>query len=142
MSLIKWSPRIDPFQEMDELMNTFLPATAGGRSFIPAVDMYETKDAVVIETPLAGIEPKDVSVRVEGDMLIISGETRREREVDEKNYYRKEVRSGSFSRALHLPGKVDAEAVKAEYENGVLKITAPKMDDKKTKTIEVEIKKN
>lgn len=141
MAIIRWTPFVDPFEEMDRMMKEFSLTPTTGGNFIPAVDMYETKDAVVIETPLAGVDPKDVHVAVEGETLLLSGETRKEREVEEKNYYRKEVRSGSFHRALPLPGKVDASAIKAEYENGILKITAPKIDKREAKKIEVEIKK-
>lgn len=143
MALIRWTPFGDPFEEMDRMMKEYslTPTGNASASFIPAVDLYETKDAVVVETPLAGVDPKDVHVAVEGDTLLISGETRKEREVEEKNYYRKEMRAGSFHRALPLPGKVDASAIKAEFENGILKITAPKLEKREPKQIEVQIKK-
>ncbi len=135
---------IIPFDEMDQMMREFwpMPALRHGGSFIPAVDVYETKDSVVVETPLAGIDPKDVKVEMEGNMLVIFGESKKEREVDEKNYYRKECRSGSFHRALRMPTSVDANKIKAEYENGVLKITAPKQKKEKSHKIEVKINKH
>lgn len=134
---------MDTFDEMDRFMKEFplVPTAGATANFVPAVDVYETKDAVVVETPLAGIDPKDVQVAVEGDTLLISGQTRKEREVEEKNYYRKEVRSGSFHRALQLPHKVEADKITAEYENGILKVTAPKMEKKEAKKIAVEVKK-
>ncbi|PIZ94820.1 MAG: heat-shock protein Hsp20 [Candidatus Magasanikbacteria bacterium CG_4_10_14_0_2_um_filter_37_12] len=135
----------DPFQEMEEMMNR-LPALAGmnmpTKGFVPAMDVYETKDAVVVETTLAGVRPEDVEVRVENGLVTIQGETNKEREVEEKNYYRKEVRSGSFFRQVPLPVAVDEEKVKAEFDGGVLKITCPKAGKKVDgKKIEIEVKK-
>lgn len=139
MPIIKWSPFMDPFHELEQHMRT--PALRNDMNFIPAIDMYETKDAIVVETALPGIDPTNVSVEVEGSTLMISGETTNEREVDEKNYYRKEVRSGSFKRALRLPTGVDAEKIKAEFESGMLKITAPKQSQEEAKKIEVNVKR-
>ncbi|MBP9760967.1 MAG: Hsp20/alpha crystallin family protein [Candidatus Magasanikbacteria bacterium] len=146
MSLIRWTPNWDPFAEMEEMMNR-LPVqwknnTPGnGPTFIPAVDMYETKDAVVVETPLAGMRPEDVSVQVENGILTISGESKKEREVEEKNYYRKEVRSGSFYRQVPLPVEVKDDAIVAEFADGILQVTCPKVAPVEAKKIQVEVKK-
>ncbi|MDO8560526.1 MAG: Hsp20/alpha crystallin family protein, partial [bacterium] len=113
MPIIKWEPMFsDPFQEMEQ----FLERSAGmsRQGFVPAVDVYQTKDAVVVETPLAGVDPKDVEITIENDMLHIRGEMKRESEVDEKSYYRKEVRAGSFYRSVALPTKVDSDQASAE----------------------------
>ena len=144
MSLIRWSPNWDPFREMEDMMNQ-LPALSGSnlpaKGFIPAMDVYETKDAVVAETTLAGVRPEDVEVRVQDGMITIQGETNKEREVEEKNYYRKEVRSGSFFRQVPLPVAVLEDKVTAEFGDGVLKITCPKAGEKKEgKKIEIEVK--
>ena len=85
MSIVRWSPMWDPFEEMDAMMNR-LPAVSGsGKGFVPAMDVYETKDAVIVEAPLAGIDPKDVKVTVENGVLTLQGESKKEHEVDEKN---------------------------------------------------------
>lgn len=105
------------------------------------MDVYETDGAVKIEAPLAGVDPADVEVSVEDGILTVQGHSRKEHEVDEKNYYRKEVRSGSFYRQIVLPAAVKEEEVTAEFESGVLKISAPKTDQKKGKKITVEVKK-
>ncbi len=138
-------PRIwDPFHEMEEMMR-HLPALRKNSSvvpgFVPALDVYETKDAVMVETPLAGVKPQDVEVSVEKRVLTISGENKREHEVEEKNYYRKEVRSGSFYRQVALPAAVREEDVTAEFEDGILKITCPKAEPSKGKKIEVKVVK-
>jgi len=120
MSLIKWTPFLEPFEEMEKFM-----AEHGSEGFAPAIDVYETKDAVVVKTPLAGIDPKNVDLSVENDILTIKGETSKESEVDDKNYYRKEIRSGSFFRSISLPAHVISDKAEAEFKEGMLNITIP-----------------
>jgi len=132
----------DPFNEMDEMVSR-LPAMSNQKAFVPAMDVYETDKAVVVETPLAGVNPEDVKVSVEKGVLTIQGESNKEHEVEEKNYYRKEVRSGAFYRQMSLPAPVVDGEVKAEFEDGVLKITCPKAAPSAVKKIDVKvIKKN
>lgn len=144
MSLVRWTPMWDPFDDMDDVMNR-LPAVGRmpslSKAFVPALDVYETKDAVVVEAPLPGIDAKDVQVSVEKGVLTISGETKKEHEVDEKNYYRKEVRSGSFYRQVSLPAPVKEDGVSAEFADGVLKISCPKTTPAQAKKIDVKIVK-
>lgn len=144
MSIIRWSPMWDPMNEMEEMMNR-LPALAGQQptAFMPAMDVYETADAVVVETPLTGVKPENVQVSVGKSVLTIQGESSKEREVDEKNYYRKEVRSGAFYRQIALPAAVQEDKVEAVFEEGLLKITCPKSVQSEVKKIEVRVvKKN
>ena len=143
MSIIKWSPFLMPSlaDEMDKMFEGGLPSMSGSFGFTPAIDVYETKDAVVAETPLAGIDPKDVEVTVQNGVLTVKGESKKESEVDDKNYYRKEVRSGSFYRQVALPTKVQEDGATAEFENGMLKVIIPKATEIKAKTIKVEVKK-
>ncbi len=133
----------EPFSEVDDVFNR-LPALAGAsplRTFVPALDVYETDKAVVIETPLTGVNAEDVKVNVEKGILTISGETKKEHEAHEKNYYRKEVRSGSFYREVALPAAVVEDKVSAEFEDGVLKITCPKAVEGNVKKIAVKVTK-
>ncbi len=109
-------------------------------SFVPALDVYQTKDTVVVETPLAGIDPEKVNISIENDVLTIEGKVEQKSEVDEKNYYRKEVRYGSFHRSVALPTAVDGNKAKATYEKGMLKIEIPKEERAKPKTVKVEVK--
>ncbi|MFA6410246.1 MAG: Hsp20/alpha crystallin family protein [Candidatus Buchananbacteria bacterium] len=135
MSIIKWTPFVEPFEEMERFVNR---SVANG--FTPAIDVYETKDEVVVETPLAGIDPKDVEIAVENEVLTIKGEIKKESEVEDKNYYRKEVASGSFFRSVALPSRVLAEKAEASFADGMLKITIPKAEEAKPKMIKVKIK--
>lgn len=106
---------------------------------VPPVDMYETKDAVVVETPVAGIDPKHLEISIDNGMLSIKGTSERKTEVDDKNYYRKEVRHGTIYRQVALPAAVSESKTEASYENGILKIHMPKAGAKKA--IKVEVKK-
>lgn len=127
---------------MDKMMDSMLPAVRGNQfGFTPAVDMYEDKDNVVVETQLGGIDPEKVDISIENNVLTIKGESEKKSEVDDKNYYRKEIRRGSFYRSIPLPTKVDGETASAVNEDGVLKITVPKAPEVKPKTIKIQTKK-
>jgi Molecular chaperone (small heat shock protein) len=127
---------------MDKTLSDMLPAVRGDQfGFTPAVDVYEDKNNIIIETQLAGINPDDVTISIENDNLIIKGQSEKKSEIDEKNYYRKEIRRGSFFRSVSLPAKVLGDDAKAVAEDGVLKITIPKATETKAKTIKIENKK-
>ncbi|MDD2656679.1 MAG: Hsp20/alpha crystallin family protein [Patescibacteria group bacterium] len=137
-------PRLwDPFDDMDNMVRNFPALTNNNdfnrKGFVPAVDVYETKDAVVVETLLPGVNPEQVEVSVEKGVLTIQGESQREHEIDEKNYYRKEVRGGSFFRQVSLPVSVKENEVSAEFEDGILKITCPKAEEKKMNKVDVKV---
>jgi HSP20 family protein len=139
MSIIKWTPMLDPFNEMDRWLDNWPQANMG--NFAPAIDVYEDENNVYVETPLPGINPEEVNIAIENDVLTIEGGSEKKTEVDEKNYYRKEVRYGSFHRSVALPSSVKGEDAKAEYEKGVLKITVPKEERVKPKKVKIEVKK-
>jgi len=105
------------------------------------VDIYETKDDVVVKASLPGVKPEDIEVSVVGDTLTIKGEVKEEKDIKEENYIRKERRYGSFCRSFTLPVSVDADKATAEFENGVLTLTLPKAEEVKPKTIAIKAKK-
>ena len=129
---------MDPFQEFDKFFEDGL--THGSHGFVPALDVYQDKDNVIVETPLPGINAEDVNISVENDVLTIEGKSEKKSEVDEKDYYRKEVRFGGFHRAVALPSSVNGERASAEYKDGVLKITIPKEERAKPKQIKISAK--
>ena len=138
MSIIRWSPmNIEPFEDMDR----WFDFGRGVSNFAPAVDVFEDEDNVYIETPLPGIDPEKVNISIENDILTIEGSSEQKSEVDEKNYYRREVRAGSFHRAVALPSLVKSDSATALYESGVLKITIPKEERAKPKKVKVEVKR-
>jgi HSP20 family protein len=135
MSLIKWRPMLDPFQEFDRFFEDW--PTQGSHGFVPALDVYQDKDNVIVETPLPGVKPDDVNISVDNDVLTIEGKSEKKSEVDEKDYYRREIRQGGFHRAVALPSSVNGEGAQAEYKDGVLKITIPKEERAKPKQIKI-----
>lgn len=141
MAIIRWRPFWD-MADPEKFMEDWPGTPEKMMSYTPAVDIYQDKDNVVVETPLAGVDPEQVSVSVENDILKIEGKNEHKSEVDEKNYYRKEVRYGSFYRAVALPTHVKADKANASYENGMLKVIIPKAEEVKPKTIKVAVKKN
>src|SRR3989339_2556 len=141
MSIIRYSPQWDPFAEMDDAFSRLPALNQSMRAFMPAMDVYETDSAVVAETSLAGVNPEDVKVSVEKGVLTLQGESKKEHEVDDKNYYRKEVRSGSFFRQVALPAPVVEDKVSAEFDDGVLKITCPKAPASASKQVNVKVVK-
>ncbi|NCN25314.1 molecular chaperone [Candidatus Falkowbacteria bacterium CG10_big_fil_rev_8_21_14_0_10_37_14] len=139
MSLIKWTPFIDPFEEMDRNFNSMLPASWQNQdSFVPSIDMYEGKEAVIVEAQLAGIDPEQVEISIENDVLCIKGESEKKSEVEDKNYYRKEIRRGSFFRSIQLPTHVLGSEAEAVATDGVLKISIPKAPESKPKQIKIK----
>lgn len=140
MKLIPWTSWFEPLGEMDRWVEEWSPSFAKG--FVPALDIYQTKDVVVVETSLAGVDPKDVNIAIENDVLTIEGKLEKKSEVEEKDYYRKEVRKGSFHRTVALPVAVESDKAAAEYHNGVLKITIPKSERTKPKMVTIKTRSN
>jgi HSP20 family protein len=147
MALIRWNPfgvhAWDPLEDMDArwLERMMGDAMQGSmKAFAPAMDIYETKDSVVAELPLAGVDPEKVEISIEDNTLTVKGGSEQKTEVDEKNYYRREVRHGSFYRAVTLPVPVVKDKASAVSEHGVLKITIPKAPEVKAKTVPVKVK--
>ncbi|HTP01042.1 MAG TPA: Hsp20/alpha crystallin family protein [Anaerolineales bacterium] len=107
---------------------------------MPAVDMYQTDDDIVVKVAVPGIKPEDVQISITGDLLTIKGETKEETDNEEKSYHIRERRWGSFERTISLPTDVNSDKAQAEFENGVLKVTLPKSEIAKPKTITVKAK--
>jgi len=128
-------------REIDRIFDDFFrmgPRETGGR-FVPDVDIYETENDLVIELDVPGLKKDDIKISVQDGILVISGEKRIERDEKKKNYMIVERCFGKFERAFNLPDYVDAEKIKAKYENGVLMINIPKKEGKKKKVIDVKI---
>lgn len=148
MDLIPWKPfrEIESLRrEMDTLWNSFLdyrPSVMGwkGQDWLPATDIVESKDNILVRIELPGLEPKDIKVSLTDDRLTISGERKQEEEEKEENFYRLERHSGSFSRTYRLPALVKKDAIDAVFEKGVLSITLPKLEEERQKQIEITVK--
>jgi HSP20 family protein len=105
-----------------------------------AMDMYETDDKVVVTLTASGVKPEDIEVTVVGDQLTIKGQVRADEQAQERNYHLHERRYGKFSRSVTLPAPVQVDKTTAEFENGILTLTAPKLEEVKPKTVEVKAK--
>jgi HSP20 family protein len=125
----------NPFDDMEKSLAEL------SKGFIPPVDVYEKDEKVIVETPLAGVDPKDVEVTVEGGVLTVRGKTEHRTEVDEKDYLYKEVRYGAFQRKVALPAPVLGEKAEATSEHGLLRISIPKAEGGEKKQVKIEIKK-
>ncbi len=136
-------PFRDLQREIDKIFDEFfrggVPMRREGFTFVPAVDIYETPDSIVIEVEAPGMSKDEVKITVEDGILRISGEKKVEREEKDKNYVLIERGVGKFERAFRLPDYVETEKIKAKYDNGVLTISIPKKEEKKSKVIDVEI---
>jgi len=112
----------------------------GHDSFLPPVDVRETADKIFVEAELPGVEAKDLQIKLEGDVLWISGERRNESEKKTQSYQHLERSCGRFERQLTLPAGADPEKVDAVYKNGVLTIEIAKKEDFKPKAIQVKVR--
>jgi HSP20 family protein len=120
----------------EDLPRVWLGEFDGGEGYVP-LDLYETDDAVVARATLPGVKPEDLEITVSGDTLTIRGERQHEEKEKKQNYYRQESWHGTFARSVALPTQVNADRAEAVFENGVLKLTIPKAESAKPKTIKV-----
>jgi HSP20 family protein len=105
----------------------------------PCVDIYETENELVVKADLPDVNPQDLDIRVENNILTIRGERNFEDKANEDNYLRIERTYGSFSRSFSLASSVNSEAIKADYQNGVLTLSIPKREEAKPKQIKVNV---
>jgi HSP20 family protein len=150
MALVRWEPvrELTSLQnEMNRLFNTFFdtPSTGGNgnggslRRWIPAMDLVETDDHFVLKADLPGLDESDVNIEVEDNVLTVSGERKAEHEDNREGYVRVERAYGSFRRSLTLPEGVDAEAVTASFEKGVLQVSIPKPEQRKPRKVAIQV---
>ena len=107
---------------------------------VPAIDMYQTDDEVVVKATLPGLKAEDVDISVTGDTLTLRGEYKQENEQKEARYHIREQRYGSFERSLLLPTDVKADKAVADFEDGVLTIRIPIAEEVKPKAISIKAK--
>jgi HSP20 family protein len=108
-------------------------------TWAPAVDIMETEHELIVKADLPDVDPKDLDIRVENNILTIRGERKFEKQVHDGNYLRVERAYGSFARSFSLANTVNTEAIKADYQNGVLTLHIPKREEAKPKQIKVNV---
>ncbi|MBU4185072.1 MAG: Hsp20/alpha crystallin family protein [Proteobacteria bacterium] len=148
MTIVRWDPLRNVATLQDRINRMFNEAFASSKDFEdevsmsawrPAVDIFDTDNAIVIKAELPGIKKDNVSIDVKGNVLTIKGERSFDKEIKEENYYRKERSFGKFQRSFTLPEAVNPEAIKANFKNGVLEIEVPKPEEKKPKQISINV---
>jgi HSP20 family protein len=143
MVLRRWEPfrELRQIQEnMDRLWRSFGPGKgeAGNvENWAIPLDVVQQGDNVIVKASVPGVNPEDIDVSIENDVLIIKGQTKEEREHQEGNYLMRERRRGSFYRALRLPDTLDSDQAQPHYEHGVLSITFPRLESKRAKRLHI-----
>lgn len=140
-----WSVR-SPFQELERMrnqMDNFLSNVSGSglpslhAGVFPSINLTEDQDHYYVRAELPGIAASDLDIQATGNNLSISGERKIEAEKDSVRYHRKEREAGKFSRAISLPGDIDADGVSASLSDGILKVSVPKVEKAKPKQISI-----
>ena len=151
MAIVRWEPFRD-LMSLQERMNRMFDESYRGRqsageewalggSWAPAVDIYEQNGSIVLQAELPGLDPKDVDVRVENNVLTLRGQRKLDETVNKDNYHRVERSYGSFTRSFTLPSIVDTEKIQANYKDGVLRLTLPTKEEAKPKQIAINVAK-
>jgi HSP20 family protein len=144
MTMIKY----DPFRELrnlqDEMTRLFIGTVPrdngeqmGQGTWLPSVDIFEDQDTLVLEADLPGLNREDFEISVENNVITLKGERKFEKKVNGDNYHRVERSYGSFARSFTLPQTVTADGAKADFENGILRVSLPKREETKARKIEI-----
>lgn len=143
MRIVRWNPRVNRmrhFNEFGRFMDQSFDWPQRYSSLLDLnVDVIENDDHFVVKASVPGINPEDVEISFEENVLTIKGEILEEEEKEEENYHIRERRCGKFGRSFRFPVDVDAETVEATYVNGVLTLNVPKVEEVKPKRIEVKV---
>lgn len=140
MGLVPWNP----FREIDNIgrdISSWLdfPSKILGGASMPRVDVYQTETDVIVKAEIPGVAKEDLNVYIDEDTVRLSGQTKRETEFKDENVYRTERYYGNFSRTIPLPVEVKADKARAEYKDGILSITVPKVEPSKGKGRRIDI---
>ncbi|MDD5638878.1 MAG: Hsp20/alpha crystallin family protein [Candidatus Pacebacteria bacterium] len=130
------------FFDLDKIFNEEnpqLPELFSIKLNEPALDVYETDKEVVAELNAPGFDPDKIEATIEDQCLRVRGTMEKEKETKKREYWRKEIRHGSFERLVRLPCPVDEKKIKASYKKGVLTITMPKIIKPAEKTVKIKV---
>lgn len=148
---MSWIVKRDPFSDLkgvqddfNRLFNTALPRLFNGEdalsgSWSPKVDIAENENEIVLEVDLPGVKPEDFKLSIENYKLTVSGERRFEEERKTENWHRVERSYGGFTRTFSLPNTVHVDEVKADFKDGVLRVSLPKREEVKARQIEIKV---
>lgn len=144
MTLMHWQP----FRELEDMqrdMNRLFDSLSTPRrtgidlDFVPAVELEDTAEHYVLHLELPGLNPDDVNIEVTADSVSIRGERRSETRSEDGGVKRSEFHYGKFQRVIPLPGRINNQVVKADYQQGVLTVTLPKAEEEKHKVVTVHV---
>lgn len=144
MQITNWSPfggdnQFNNFdKEFEKFFKELMPLSSNNVQ-APSMNMYQKDDNLILDMIMPAIDSDNVSIDIDEDnVMTVKGSSKKQLEVDDKNYYRKEIRTGTFFRRIQLPYNVDGEKAKAIYNDGVLSVSIPMLNQKKIKKIQVE----
>ena len=145
--LIRWNANPDLLRQrvdrlFDRAFSDFLAPVSdeavSTRRWMPAVDIRESGEALVLAVDLPGLKKEDVHITLENNVLTIAGERKFEKDVKEESYHRIERAYGSFARSFTVPGNLRHDQVQAAFDSGVLTVTLPKADEAKPRKIDIK----
>lgn len=152
MSIVKWPPikELEVMRrDMERLFEEFFEPSARRRrwwptpsetgAIVPNINVYDRKNEVVIKAELPGVEKDNIDLTITKDSITLKGESKKDEEVKEEDYYSREINYGSFVRTIALPSEVESEKAKATFKNGVLEVVLPKKEEAKPKEIKVQV---
>jgi len=146
MTLVRWTPRttLSFRNEFDRIFDSFFSMSdeeeTSLAAFTPAVDIEDKEKEYLISVELPGIKKDDIIMNISGNLLSISGQKNQEKKTENENYHRTERVFGSFQRSFRLPEISDQENISAEFKDGVLNVSIPKMKESISKNINIKIK--
>jgi HSP20 family protein len=145
MAVVRWSPLTELASlqnDMARMADTFFgsrPGNGGSSSWLPAVDVTETDEELILSFDLPGLQEDEINVELEDNVLTVSGQRERKHERKGDNYFRWERRFGQFARSIALPAGVSENEINATYRNGVLEVHVPKPEEHKPKKIQIGV---
>lgn len=144
MTIIRWQPlrEIDALQrEMNRLFEGLAPTSenTSANNFMPSVELEEDTEVIHLKLEIPGLEAKDLDVQVTAEAVVVSGDRKFERSASEKGITRSEFRYGKFQRVIPLPSRIQNTETKAEYKDGILRLTLPKAEEEKNKVFKVSL---
>lgn len=152
-AVARWKPFMDLAsweRGMDRMMDDFFARRmrpwwpeslrpGAGEASLPAVDVYEERDDIVVKAELPGMDKNDIEVNITDSELTLKGEKKKEEKIEAKDYYSCERSYGAFLRSVELPAEVQADKVKASFKDGILEVRLPKAEKAKAKEIKVKV---
>lgn len=149
MALIRW----EPFREMEilrrQMDQLFDDSTLANRqstasqdvhaAWAPAIEMKDSESNVVLRAEIPGVEAKDLDIQVTRDTVSISGEHRYQKRTEERGHFRSEFRYGKFQRVVSLPAQIQNDQVEANFKDGILTLTLPKVEDERRKVVKINL---